>query len=181
MRTETARPWVVVVIAGGVLGVLLLVLSGRSVWDSTGLRMQRLFEPIELYYWSYGEYPRGSMAEVVRTLQAPPARAGHPDGMPLLGELRTTYRVGAWYCLAPQTDAAGNYLDSWGRPIELTIVPEEHRIRMRSLGENGRDEGGEGDDIVMEDLYPPPGSERVPFPYDMREREGPYVVAHKKT
>jgi hypothetical protein len=44
----------------------------------------------------------------------------------------------------------GRYLDPWGNVYVLQYVEQDKRIIVRSWGPNGRDDKGEGDDIVTE-------------------------------
>ena len=51
---------------------------------------------------------------------------------------------GGW--LHPHT---GSFLDGWGNPIRL-VVESTHNYRFISFGPNGKDENGQGDDIVYD-------------------------------
>lgn len=51
-----------------------------------------------------------------------------------------------WGWLDSQT---GVFIDGWGRPLRLFVESPNH-YRFMSLGPDGKDEGGRGDDIIYD-------------------------------
>ena len=45
----------------------------------------------------------------------------------------------------------GFVCDGWGRPIAVTVSSDGASFEIRSLGENGRDDGGKVDDLVCDE------------------------------
>ena len=101
---------------------------------------------------------------------------------PILRPLRTTKkRVWLWYSIPPQIDKDGNPLDEWGQPMELEIRESENKIFIKSLGKNGKDEGGGGDDYIMMNEYPPKNLKEIPYPFDYTQRNRPSRVEYENS
>lgn len=79
---------------------------------------------------------RGTMPEDARTLVVELARPGRS----FEGEEAAPY-----YRFDPQRVLEGEYLDAFGRPYRF--VPGRDRALLYSLGQDGKDAGGEGDDV----------------------------------
>ena len=181
MKEKTKR--IIRIAVAALIGILLaffLIISPAlsiPIRDSTPGRMQYLFTAIEMYYYLYGEYPKGENRDIIKLLQNPPKSINNKDGSSLLGELRNKKKYFTWGIHAAQIDTNGNYLDSWGRPIKINIIEKENKIIMKSFGNNGQDDQSGADDIVMEDIYPP--KQGIVNPLDFRERNGPEIVKKK--
>jgi len=126
------------------------------------------FTAMDIYRYSYGEYPAGNTRQVTGALLNPPPCDFNPEGHSLLGDL-TGKEVGRWF------DADGSFLDEWGRPMHLVVDALNRAIVLTSLGPNGEDDGGEGDDVVYTTAYTPEGEEPR-HPLDRREGVGPRRV-----
>lgn len=168
--------------------------------DTQKARMCRIFDAIEWYYYVYGEYPKGDTSQVIEVLQNASYDPNNPDKTyvpdklritetkmgfrysfpikgPILGTLRTTKRK-VWFFRSypPQIDENGNPLDEWGHPMELEIKESENKIFIKSLGKNGKDDGGGGDDFIMMNEYPPKDLEEIPHPFDYTQRNRPIRI-----
>ena len=121
------------------------------------------------------------MSQVVKVLQNTTFDPNDPVGSPILGKLRTKRKIGCWYIFPPQIDENGNYLDKWGNPMELEIKESENKIFIKSLGKNGKDDGGGGDDFIMVDEYPPNNLEEIPHPSDYTQRNRPTKVEYENS
>jgi len=54
---------------------------------------------------------------------------------------------GTSFCDPERLTPDGKYLDAWENPYVLTYMEQPIRIRVKSLGPNGKDDSGKGDDI----------------------------------
>ncbi|KAF0246147.1 MAG: hypothetical protein FD180_978 [Planctomycetota bacterium] len=100
--------------------------------------LQDLGMVLKLYQTDFGVYPPGPNAALVRTLQTA-GQKGSPYGGILLEHV------------AP----SGELLDRWQRPFVYKVGVKVRGgsalgFRLYSLGPNGADENGEGDDISVE-------------------------------
>jgi len=63
-------------------------------------------------------------------------------------------RLGCYFRLSKvHRDDAGRIVDYWKRPLIYRIHnerPNRQRLELYSVGPNGKDEGGQGDDIVVD-------------------------------
>jgi len=73
-----------------------------------------------------------------------------------VGEIVRMYipmdRSGAYWRKA--FDEQGRLLDGWGRPFVVTVESNGTVLVVKSLGRNGLDDGGKGDDMVLVETLP---------------------------
>jgi hypothetical protein len=48
----------------------------------------------------------------------------------------------------PLFDDKGNYLDAWGTPFRVKVLPNKWKVIVKSFGPNKKDDNGLGDDII---------------------------------
>ena len=128
-----------------ILGILIsLVTAGaqaarrRGAVTKAKTTVSALETAIAMYESDMGEYPPSGNAEMVSALQEDP---GNVDW------------AGPYIEFKQEELKGGELVDPWGRPYEYTAVNggapkhREHSFDLYSLGPNGTDEDGTGDDI----------------------------------
>jgi hypothetical protein len=114
----------------------------------TRIQMKGMEMAVRMYYGKYHKIPQGSVSNILAVLAAENRDNQNPDRMIFMKLRRPEYRFGQ--IVKPgDIDENWNYLDGWGRPMSLEVHPETVSMRIRSMGPNGKDEHGEGDDIEM--------------------------------
>lgn len=114
----------------------------------TRIQMKGLEMAVRMYWAKYHKIPQGSVSNILAVLSAENRDSQNPDRMIFMKLRKPEYRFGR--IVKPgDIDESWNYLDGWNRPMMLEVHPETHSMRIRSLGPNGKDENGGGDDIEM--------------------------------
>ena len=115
-----------------------MLLRSRRAWSDGERRgssqafVQDLSVALKAYDTDYGRYPPGPNAAMVRALTPK-----GPKGI-------------AFYSFRPdQISASGEFLDPWSRPYIYESGNPRPGFRLYSVGPNGKDEGGAGDDIMI--------------------------------
>ncbi len=142
------------------IGVMVLVLAGvflirpeASMPKPEGLLGTRIqmkgFElAVRSYYVKYRRLPDGSGPELLAILAGENLNGQNPDSIVFMSLREPVYRFGR--VVKPgDTDEDGNYLDGWGRPMSIRVDHINRRMWIRSMGPNGTDDQGVGDDIEM--------------------------------
>jgi hypothetical protein len=97
---------------------------------------------LRCYWIEYGEFPRGDTVNVLKILEAGNADGQNPRKIVFI-EFRQS-----------DLDKIGRFLDGWGRPIVIAFSDDRRQVTIKSYGKNGKDDGGQRDDIV-EVITPP--------------------------
>ena len=115
----------------------------------TRIQMKGLDLAIRQYWARYQRLPEGSPSEIVSILAAGNKDLQNPDRIVFMLLRQPEYRFGR---LVKQgdVDEHGNYIDGWGRPMDIQVDPINRRMWIRSYGPDGVDERGGGDDIDMQ-------------------------------
>jgi len=128
--------------ASRVVGSLVLCTLLAGCNESTKTKecdeiIHELAEGIRAYKLEQGSFPASGNANLVKAMNA-------------------KMSTGAPYCLIPgsELNEKGEVIDPWGRAIVYRVVsnapsmnPNDRLFELYSLGPNGRDEGGGGDDV----------------------------------
>lgn len=144
---------VVVSLITGFIVAIYMVRPTESLPAPEGILQTRIqmkgFELAVRSFWAtYQRMPDGTMPEVLAVLAGSNADGQNPECIIYMSLREPEHRFGR-VVKHGDTDEQGNYLDGWGRPMDLNIVHAEKRMYLKSFGPNGKDEGGGGDDIVM--------------------------------
>jgi hypothetical protein len=126
-----------------VVGVLIaLAMRGAQTFDnydnhrSTSAELMDLGIALKAYETDHGRFPPPPNASLVRTLQT-------------IGQGRRPY----FAFLPEQISPSGELIDAWQKPCVYKFVKATDRgviaFRLYSLGPNGIDEDGKGDDIAV--------------------------------
>ncbi len=148
---------VVLTIAAGIVGAAVIAaylirpeaaLPAPEGLLQTRIQMKGLEMAVRMYWARYNRIPEGSISNILTVLSASNLDAQNPDRIVFMKLRQPEYRFGRM--VKPgDVDENGNYLDGWGRPMQLEVHPETLSMRIRSFGPDGKDEGGKGDDIEM--------------------------------
>ena len=95
------------------------------------LEMQSLLNALQLYQAEFNKYPSGSPSEIAQALLG-----NNPKKHVFLGGF-----------LGRSTNNAGQFVDPWGTPYEITVESTNH-IVLRCAGKNRA--FGDKDDVTMD-------------------------------
>src|ERR1700687_2488800 len=102
----------------------------------TQARLTTASAALGLYFAQYGALPQGDVSSVIRVLAAKNQESQNPQ--------RTVFYLIKEEEFGPN----GTWVDSWGTPIQM-IGHDLTNLVFRSWGQNRKDDGGLGDDIVV--------------------------------
>lgn len=117
----------VVLIIGILVSLVVPRLGGRvTTARETAARttLRGVEQALELFFYEYDRYP-----EDLDELLSPPPPLGNPDG-------------------EPEEYLDESPRDPWGNVVIYNYLEDEDDFDLYSMGPNGEDDGGEGDDVL---------------------------------
>ena len=112
--------------------------SPPTPFTRTNRRLMALSTALRSYWLEYEQFPKGDLRDLLAVLQAKNTDGQNPRKV-LFFEFQSR-----------DFDKDGNFVDGWGHPFLLTANGDRSKITVKSLGENGVDDQGKPDDIVVE-------------------------------
>jgi hypothetical protein len=152
-RSSRGRHWwiVAVLVVVSLVGALLILPVCRSVRQQAvtaraSIEARSLAIALTNYWNTYTNFPQGGTSNLMQVLTAQNADGQNPLRIVFIEFPRD------------RCDPQNGFLDPWGRHLSFTLDSNTPRVAVRSLGPNGVDDGGAGDDIV--ESYPLPAPSR---------------------
>jgi hypothetical protein len=116
----------------------------RTINTLIALRMA-----LRYYHEEYGSLPKGDSSAILAALTATSIDAQNPRRIVFFEFRPPRTRYYFWTVDRGDRHASGNAMDGWGRPLVWIIDPAGAEITVKSLGKNGKDDGGKPDDLVI--------------------------------
>ena len=111
--------------------------------------MQQLLVALYNYKARFSAIPELNMPSMTMAL------AGwNPSKVELIDIHPLKIRWGLFTRTFQTVDSKMNYLDAWGRPMKLEYDAKRQELMIRSMGDNGKDDNGNGDDISLLTRFP---------------------------
>lgn len=114
---------------------------GISKEGITEIRMEHLLVALNGYIIDNGITSNITLREITSKLTAGDKKYLFPKPEPR--------KIIFWKSYPDFLNKKGELVDGWGNPFQIKIDVMKSKILIKSLGENGTDDNGEGDDIVV--------------------------------
>lgn len=121
--------------AGIAVGVVAFgIFAGRPLWKQhcASRDVRELAFALKGFEQVYGRAPKGNAAAIAAILTGKNTEGQDADKTPIIE------------ATAHEFNTVGEFVDPWGNPYRIEVSPS---VAVYSLGPNGKDEQGKGDDI----------------------------------
>lgn len=113
----------------------------------TELQVKGLELAVLAYWQTYHKLPAGTASNIIAVFAARNADGQNPMGLAFMNP-KPPQKDPLGHELRGDVDGNGNYLDGWNRPFLIWPDVTGGCVVVRSVGPNGFDDGGAGDDIT---------------------------------